>query len=179
MLIYLDLDGLDDVTEDAFKAESGKTNVSLTIASVAAKQRISALTGLAHEITGVKVVQKKGKQTVSLTLAKKEKKIWHKLLDEASTKEAVADDTANNNTSITSRVRQKRVCTVAQCGKRTEGFLNGTAELLSPNTFLSEFTDLKFVLRKRNSCHCECAVHECAEKLCVRNGVHLHIPLRS
>ena len=26
---YLELDGLDDVTEDAFKAESGKTNVSL------------------------------------------------------------------------------------------------------------------------------------------------------
>ena len=39
---------------------------------------------------------------------KKEKKTWHKLLDEASTKEAVADDTANNNnnTSTTSRVSQ-------------------------------------------------------------------------
>ena len=56
--IYLELDGLDDVTEDAFKADSGKTNVSLTIASVADKQRIFTLTGLAHEITGVKVVQK-------------------------------------------------------------------------------------------------------------------------
>ena len=104
--IYLELDGLDDVTEDAFKAESGKTNVSLTIASVAGKQRIFTLTGLAHEITGVKVAQKKGKQTVSLKLAKKEKKTWHKLLGEASTKEAVADDTANSNTSITSRVSQ-------------------------------------------------------------------------
>ena len=41
--IYLELDGLDDVTEDAFKAESGKTNVSLTIASVAGKQRIFTL----------------------------------------------------------------------------------------------------------------------------------------
>ena len=63
--------------------------------------------GLAHEITGVKVVQKKGKQTASLELAHKGKKTWHKLLGEASTKEAVADDTANNNTSITSRVSQK------------------------------------------------------------------------
>ena len=95
------------MTEDAFKAESGKTNVSLIIASVAGKQRIFTLTGLAHEITGVKVVQKKGKQTVSLKLAKKEKKTWHKLLGEVSTKEAVADDTANNSyTSITSRVSQ-------------------------------------------------------------------------
>ena len=83
--IYLELDGLDDVTDDAFKVESGKTNVSLTIASVAGKQRIFKLTGLAHEITGVKVAQKKGKQTVSLKLAKKEKKTWHKLLDDAST----------------------------------------------------------------------------------------------
>ena len=104
--IHLELDGLDDVTEDASKAESGETNVSLTIASVAGKQRIFTLTGLAHEITGVKVAQKKGKQTVSLKLVKKEKKTWHKLLCEASTKEAVADDTANSNTSITSRVSQ-------------------------------------------------------------------------
>ena len=80
--------------------------MSLTIASVADKQRIFTLTGLAHEVTGVKVVQKKGKQTVSLKLAKKEKKTWHKLLDEASTEEAVAENTKNSNTSITSRVRQ-------------------------------------------------------------------------
>ena len=33
--IYLELDGLDDVADDAFKVESYKTNVSLTIASVA------------------------------------------------------------------------------------------------------------------------------------------------
>ena len=59
--IHLELDGLDDVTEDASKAESGETNVSLNIASVAGKQRIFTLTGLAHEITGVKVAQKKGR----------------------------------------------------------------------------------------------------------------------
>ena len=54
------------------------------------KQQIFKLTDLAHEITGVKVAQK----------------TWHKLLDDASTKEAVADDTANSNTSISSRVSQ-------------------------------------------------------------------------
>ena len=91
------------ITKYAFRVESGKTNVSLTIASVAGKQRIFKLIGLAHEITGVNVAQKKGKQTVSLKLAKKEEKTWHKLLNDASTKEAVADDTASSNTSITSR----------------------------------------------------------------------------
>ena len=69
-------------------------------------QRIFKLVDLAHEITGVKVVQKKGKQTVSLKLAKKEKKTWHKLLDDDSTKEVVADDTASSNTNFTSRVNQ-------------------------------------------------------------------------
>ena len=61
---------------------------------------------MAHEITGVNVAQKKGKQTVSLKLAKKEEKTWHKSLDDASTTEAVADDTASSNTGITSRVSQ-------------------------------------------------------------------------
>ena len=64
------------------------------------KQRIFRLIDLAHEITGVKVAQK----------------TWHKLLDDrqhatesshiASTKEVVADDTANSNTDITLRVTQ-------------------------------------------------------------------------
>ena len=59
--IYLELDGLGDVTENEFKVDSGKTNVSLIIASVADKQRIFTLIGLVHEITGVKVVQKERK----------------------------------------------------------------------------------------------------------------------
>ena len=54
------------------------------------KQRIFKLIDLAHEITGVKVAQK----------------TWHKLLDDASTKEAVADNTANSKTNITSCVNQ-------------------------------------------------------------------------
>ena len=70
------------MADDAFKVESDKTNASLTIVSVAGEERIFKLTGLAHEITGVKVAQKKGKQTVSPKLAKREEKTWHKLLDE-------------------------------------------------------------------------------------------------
>ena len=104
--IYPVLDGLDDVADGAFKVESDNTNVSLTIASVAGKERLCKLTGLAHEITGVKVAQKKGKQTVSLKFAKKEEKTWHKLFDDASMKEAVADDTVSSNTDITSCVSQ-------------------------------------------------------------------------
>ena len=48
------------------------------------KHRIFKFIDLAHEITGVKVVQK----------------TWHKLLDDASTKEAVADDTANSKSCV-------------------------------------------------------------------------------
>ena len=64
--------------------------------NTAGKQRIFELTGLAHEITGVKVAQKKGKQMVSLELAKKEEKTWHKLLGDASTKEVISPRTWRN-----------------------------------------------------------------------------------
>ena len=52
-------------------------NLTVTICT----QQIIKLIDLAHEIPGVKVAQK----------------TWHKLLDDAPTKEAVADDTANSN----------------------------------------------------------------------------------
>ena len=48
MSTYIELDGLDDVAEDAFKAESGATDVSLTIASVAGKHRTLKLTSLVN-----------------------------------------------------------------------------------------------------------------------------------
>ena len=61
MSIYIELEGSDDVVQNTFKAESGKTDVSLTIASVAGKRRTFKLTGLANEITLVKVAQMQGK----------------------------------------------------------------------------------------------------------------------
>ena len=110
--IYIELDGLDDVSDD----EAGKTNVSLAFASVAGKQQIFKLTGLAHETTGVKVTHKKIKQTFDPKIAKKEEKTWHKLLDDrqlatesshiAPTREVVTDDTAKSNTDIPFRVSQ-------------------------------------------------------------------------
>ena len=51
-------------------------NLTVTVCT----QQISQLIDLAHEIPSVKVAQK----------------TWHKLVDDASTKEAVADDTANS-----------------------------------------------------------------------------------
>ena len=57
--IYIELAGLDDVVEEAFRAGAGDT------ASVASKQRLFRLTGLANEIAGVKVAQKKGKQLIN------------------------------------------------------------------------------------------------------------------
>ena len=62
--IYIELDSLDDVAEDTFRAEAGETKVSVTIASVDGKQRTFLLTGLASEITGVEVAQKEGKQVI-------------------------------------------------------------------------------------------------------------------
>ena len=124
MSIHIELEGLDDVAADTFKAKSGKTDVSLTIASVAGKRRTFKLTGLASEITRVKVAQQKGNQTVSQKLAKDEQS-GHKLLNRnsqdddrqhetlgshiASAKEGVEDDTAksaNSSTDITSLVSQ-------------------------------------------------------------------------
>ena len=90
----------------AFKVEPGRINVSLTIASVAGKQRIFKLTGLAHEITGVKVAQKKGKTDVLPEAREEGREDLAQVVDDASTKEAVADDTASSNTDITSRVSQ-------------------------------------------------------------------------
>ena len=52
-------------------------NLTITVCT----QQIFKLVDLAHEIPGVKVA----------------KKTWHNLLEDASTKEAVADDTANSN----------------------------------------------------------------------------------
>ncbi|CAE7191440.1 pgk-1, partial [Symbiodinium sp. CCMP2456] len=77
--IYIELDGLDDCTEDMFQASSGEKDVSLTIAKVAGRRRTFSLKDLAHEIDGVKVNHKKGKGMVVLKLTKKEEQPWFKL----------------------------------------------------------------------------------------------------
>ena len=60
---------------------------------------------MAHEITRQSFPEE-GKTDGFFEAREEEEKTWHKLLDDASTKEAVADDTANSNTNITSRVSQ-------------------------------------------------------------------------
>merc|ERR1719436_2155176 len=70
--IYIELDGLDDVSEEAFTAKSGEKDVSLVIDKVAGKKRSFSISNLSNEITGVKVQQKKGKNTVVFKMQKKE-----------------------------------------------------------------------------------------------------------
>eukprot|EP00418_Pyrodinium_bahamense_P059053 CAMPEP_0179174554 /NCGR_PEP_ID=MMETSP0796-20121207/86181_1 /TAXON_ID=73915 /ORGANISM="Pyrodinium bahamense, Strain pbaha01" /LENGTH=238 /DNA_ID=CAMNT_0020877851 /DNA_START=67 /DNA_END=783 /DNA_ORIENTATION=+ len=77
--IYIEMDGLDDVADDALTTTSGEKEVSLTIASIGGKKRRFALAGLFAEIEGVKLERKKGKNTVVLKLQKKEEKSWWKL----------------------------------------------------------------------------------------------------
>jgi len=90
--IYIELDGLDDCPESAFKATSGEKDVSLTIDSVAGKQRSFTMKDLAQEITGVKVNQKKGKSMVVLKLIKKEETPWYKLQENSSSGGGGSDD---------------------------------------------------------------------------------------
>ena len=51
MSINIELEDSDDVAHNTFMAESGKTDVSLTIASVAGNRRTFKVMGLANEIT--------------------------------------------------------------------------------------------------------------------------------
>jgi len=82
--IYIELEGLDDVAEDALQAESGANEVSLTIAGIKGARRRFSMTNLTHEITGVKVNRKPGKNTVVLKLQKKEEQAWFALTENAS-----------------------------------------------------------------------------------------------
>eukprot|EP00413_Alexandrium_margalefii_P045393 CAMPEP_0204586586 /NCGR_PEP_ID=MMETSP0661-20131031/47577_1 /ASSEMBLY_ACC=CAM_ASM_000606 /TAXON_ID=109239 /ORGANISM="Alexandrium margalefi, Strain AMGDE01CS-322" /LENGTH=267 /DNA_ID=CAMNT_0051596237 /DNA_START=67 /DNA_END=868 /DNA_ORIENTATION=+ len=89
--VYIELDGLDDVADDALAVESDEKSVTLTIASIGGKKKRFAAAGLFAEIEGVKLERKKGKNTVVLKLQKKEEKTWFKLL-EASSGKAGGDD---------------------------------------------------------------------------------------
>ena len=90
--IYIELDGLDDVVEEAFRAGAGDTDVSITIASVAGKQRMFRLTGLANEIAGVKVAQKKGKQLIDEFVDEEMKQNAENLKHDLAFHEKLADN---------------------------------------------------------------------------------------
>merc|ERR1719346_919549 len=57
--IYIELEGIDDVADDALAVDSGEKQVSLTIAALNGKKKRFALSGLSEEIDGVKLVRKK------------------------------------------------------------------------------------------------------------------------
>mmetsp|Transcript_58402 Transcript_58402/g.125492 ORF Transcript_58402/g.125492 Transcript_58402/m.125492 type:complete len:144 (-) Transcript_58402:98-529(-) len=79
--IYIQLDGLDDVSDHALLCDSGPRNVSLTILGIGVppKRRRFALAGLPHDIEGMQLVRKRGKHTVVLKLTKKEVRSWRSL----------------------------------------------------------------------------------------------------
>jgi hypothetical protein len=82
--IYIELDGLDEVAEDALTTESGEKEVSFTIASIGGKRRRFAVSNLSNEIDGVKLQRKLGKNTVVLKLQKKEEQPWYSLVSGSS-----------------------------------------------------------------------------------------------
>jgi len=77
--IYIELDGLDQVADDALTTDSGETNVSMDISNLDGKKRSFVMKNLANEITGVKLQRKIGKNTVVLKLQKKEEAPWYSL----------------------------------------------------------------------------------------------------
>merc|ERR1712194_19545 len=80
--IYIELDGLDEVPDEAFSVTNGPRKLTLRIASVQGKRRVFRLQKLHGEIAGVKVQVKRGKNTVVLKLAKKdESRAWHMLCE--------------------------------------------------------------------------------------------------
>merc|ERR1712151_441168 len=77
--IYIEMDGLDEVADDAFSITSGESDVTFTIVAIAGKKRTFAMKDLANEIDGSKFVRKPGKNTVVLKLTKKQEKTWYNL----------------------------------------------------------------------------------------------------
>jgi len=82
--VYIEMDGLDEVADDALTTESGEMNVSFTIANIGGKKKRFALANLSNEIDGVTIKRKKGKNTVELKLKKKEEKPWFALVSGSS-----------------------------------------------------------------------------------------------
>merc|ERR1712050_232766 len=82
--IYVEMEGLDAVPDDALQTESGEKEATLTITAIGspARKKQLKLQKLANAIDGVKLVRKPGKNTVVLKLTKKDaEKSWWKLLD--------------------------------------------------------------------------------------------------
>merc|ERR1712137_939948 len=77
--IYIEMDGLDEIADDALSITSGESDVTFTISAIGGKKRTFAMKDLANEIDGSKFVRKPGKNTVVLKLTKKEEKTWYNL----------------------------------------------------------------------------------------------------
>uniref|UniRef100_A0A7S4QSG0 CS domain-containing protein n=1 Tax=Alexandrium monilatum TaxID=311494 RepID=A0A7S4QSG0_9DINO len=92
--VYVELPGLDAVPDEQISCEGDGRRVSLTVSSIGTppRRRRLALGGLAHEIAGVKLVRKPGKDTIVLRLQKKEAGTWFELLRRRRRSGAEDDD---------------------------------------------------------------------------------------
>jgi len=89
--VYVTLDGLDDLPDDALEtsSEAAKVNFSATFPS---GKRWMELAPTFGEVAGVKVLRKMGKNMVVLKLEKKKENEWYDLLKPAGMAGGFADD---------------------------------------------------------------------------------------
>merc|ERR1719393_473115 len=92
--IFIEDDGLKNVTKDDIKTTSGEKEATIEIANFGGKKRTLALKGLSEEIDGVDVALKLDKEPprIVLKLKKKEEQPWYKLLDSSSSGGGGDDD---------------------------------------------------------------------------------------
>ena len=86
--VYIEMDGLDDVKDDAFSITFGMFSVSFAILSIGGKKCTLTMKSLLNEIAGATFVRLPGKNTVVLKLIKKTEKSWHTLTTRAAVMEA-------------------------------------------------------------------------------------------
>lgn len=77
--VYIELDGLDEVAEEALVTESGEKSVCFTVAPAGGQRRRFLLTNLFRGIDGVKMQRRVGRNQVVLRLLKKEQRPWYSL----------------------------------------------------------------------------------------------------
>ena len=89
--VYVTLEGLDQLPDDALEATSEPAKVSFTAAFPNGKRWLD-LSPTFGEVAGVKIIRKQGKDQVVLKLEKKKQNEWYDLLKPANMSGGFADD---------------------------------------------------------------------------------------
>merc|ERR1712217_845219 len=76
----IEMDGLDDVTDDKFSIKNGKFDVDFQISDIGGKRRTFIMSNLANELVGSDFVRKPGQNTIVLKLKKRDEgRYWYEL----------------------------------------------------------------------------------------------------